>query len=54
MAQTVREDRMNKYKVLLIGFVLGIVSTSAIQCSSGVAPTSGENSDTGWRSGISA
>ena len=38
MAQTVREERMNKYKVLLIGFVLGIVSTSAIQCS-GASPT---------------
>ena len=30
--------RMNTYKVLLIGFVLGIVSTSAIQCS-GASPT---------------
>jgi len=28
----IREDRMSKYKTLLIGFVLGIVATSAIRC----------------------
>ena len=30
---------MGKNKTLFIGFVLGIAATTAIQCSSGVAPT---------------
>ena len=30
---------MGKNKTLFIGFVFGIVATTAIQCSSGVAPT---------------